>query len=55
MSYRLSFFRVQFVCNPCGNNGNNGHNGQNNTLWTLLPLNGVQEIGGFPERISHVQ
>ena len=21
---RFSRFRVQFVCNPCGNNGNNG-------------------------------
>ena len=24
----LFVFRVQFVCNPCGNNGHSGHNGQ---------------------------
>ena len=26
--------------------GHNGHNGRCDTLWTLLPLNGVQEVGG---------
>ena len=29
-----------------------GHNGRCDTLWTLLPLNGVQEVGGLPEGTS---
>ena len=29
--------------------GQYGHNGRCITLWTLLPLNGMQEVGGFPK------